>query len=76
MQDVMNIWTHMRQTGYMGISRDRYTLQIAGQKQQIPGTSFDMIFYADDTIVVSKSLEAVEELLNVEEILSGGYGQN
>ena len=30
---------------------------------RIPGTTFDMVFYADDSIVVSRTKEACEEML-------------
>ena len=38
----------------------------------IKGTNFDMVFYADDTIVVSRNLDAIEELL--EGTTVGEYG--
>ena len=33
------------------------------RQNRIPGTNFDMVFYADDTIVASRSKTACEELL-------------
>ena len=41
---------------------------------RIPGTTFDMVFYADDTIVVSRAKEACEELLEKIGRISGQYG--
>ena len=32
------------------------------KNNRIPGTDFDMVFYADDTIVISRNLKAIEEL--------------
>lgn len=33
------------------------------KNHRIPGAHFDMVFYTDDTIVVSRSKDAREELL-------------
>ena len=41
---------------------------------RILGATFDMAFYADDTIVVFSSKEACEELLEQIERISGQYG--
>ena len=40
----------------------------------IPGTTFDMVVYADDTIVVSKTKGGCEELLEEIGKISGQYG--
>ena len=41
---------------------------------RIPGTDFDMVYYADDTIIVSQSLEACEQLIELTETFSEQYG--
>ena len=41
------------------------------EDNRIPGTNFDMVFYADDTVVVSRNLDAIAELLNLVENLRG-----
>ena len=41
---------------------------------RVAGANFDMVFYADDTIVVSKTQEACEEMLELIENISGEYG--
>ena len=33
------------------------------RENRIPGTNFDMVFYADDTIVISRCKAACEELI-------------
>ena len=38
---------------------------------RVSGANFDMVFYADDTIVVSKTKDACEELLDLIESISG-----
>ena len=43
---------------------------------RIPGTDFDMVYYADDTIIVSRSLEACEQLIAMTEEFSAQYGLN
>ena len=52
------------------------TREATDDKKQntIPGTDFDMVFYADDTIVTSRSKAACEELLEKNERISGQYG--
>ena len=44
------------------------------KQNRIPGADFDMVFYADDTIVTSRSKAACEELLEQIERISGQYG--
>ena len=44
------------------------------RKNIVNGADFDMVFYADDTIVVSKDKQACEELLEKIETISGNYG--
>ena len=41
---------------------------------RIPGTDFDMVYYADDTIIVSRSLEACNQLIELTEAFSEQYG--
>ena len=41
---------------------------------RIPGADFDMVYYADDTIIVSKNKEAIEELIRLTESISAKYG--
>ena len=41
---------------------------------RIPGIDFDMVYYADDTIVFSKKAYALRELLKLVEITSAKYG--
>ena len=41
---------------------------------RIPGVDFDMIFYADDTVLFSKSNRGLNELLRLTEHVSKGYG--
>ena len=43
---------------------------------RIPGTNFDMVYYADDTIIVSRNLEACEKLISMTEEYSSQYGLN
>ena len=46
------------------------------REHRIPGTDFDMVYYADDTIIVSRSLEACEQLIAMTEKYSAQYGLN
>ena len=46
------------------------------RNNRIPGTNFDMVYYADDTIIVSRSLEACEQLIAMTEEFSSHYGLN
>ena len=41
---------------------------------RIPGTDFDMVYYADDTIIVSQSLEACKQLIELTDTFSTQYG--
>ena len=41
---------------------------------RVPGTDFDMVFYADDTIIVSMDKTACENLLEKLERISATYG--
>ena len=41
---------------------------------RIPGVDFDMIFYADDTVLFSRSNKGLNELLRLTEHVSKGYG--
>ena len=43
------------------------------KNDRVTCANFDMVFYADDTIVVSKTKEACEELLGLIESISGEY---
>ena len=40
----------------------------------IPQTNFDMVFYADDTIIMSTKVDAMNEILANVESISEGYG--
>ena len=44
------------------------------QDNRIPGTDFDMVYYADDTIIVSQSLEGCKQLIELTETFSEQYG--
>ena len=41
---------------------------------RIPGVDFDMIYYADDTVLFSRSNRGINELLRLTEHISKGYG--
>ena len=43
-------------------------------ENRIPGADFDLVYYADDTIVISRTKEACEELLELVEEISASYG--
>ena len=55
---------------------NKFTREVSENIKQsrIPGTDFDMVFYADDTIVTSRSKAACEELLEITERISGQHG--
>jgi len=42
--------------------------------KRIPNTDVDMVYYADDTIIVSTDKKACEKLLELTETISGKYG--
>ena len=44
------------------------------KNNRIPGTNFDMVYYADDTIIFSKNMQAIEELISLTERISATYG--
>ena len=44
------------------------------QNGRIPNLDFDMIYYADDTIIFSTDNRALNELLKLTELFSGKYG--
>lgn len=41
---------------------------------RIPGAEFDMVYYADDTVLFSRSNRGLNELLRYTEQISKGYG--
>ena len=41
---------------------------------RIPGDDFDMIYYADDTVLFSRSNRGLHELLRLTGYISKGYG--
>ena len=50
------------------------SISLEVKKYRIPGTDFDMVYYADDTIIASRNLEASEELIERAETISAQYG--
>ena len=50
----------------------RISLHVTNNR--IPGVHFDMIYYADDTVLFSRSNKGLNELLRLTEQISEGYG--
>ena len=44
------------------------------KNNRLPGLTFDMVYYADDTIIVSQDNRGLNELLKLTEMISAQYG--
>ena len=49
-------------------------LSTEATNQRLEHIDYDMVFYADDTIVFSKTLQGIEEILGLVQQISGDYG--
>ena len=49
-------------------------LSTEAKEQRLENMDYDMVFYADDTIVFSKTIKGIEEILGHVKNISGDYG--